>query len=241
MPQESGICDQLFLFDLQRFVNSHHLRNLQSPRRSLSEKAMATHCSSFAWKIPWTEEPGGLHSMGSQRVGHYWVISLSLFTFMRWRRKWQPTPEFLPGESQGRRSLVGCPSMGSHRVGHDWSDLAATAEASGSHQQVSLFPFLPNRSFLLQAMVCVCFCAQLLSSVWLFANPWTVACHAHLFRVFSWLYYRLLGFPDGSEVKVSASNVGDPGWIPGSGRSPGEGNGNPLQYSCLKNPIDGGA
>ena len=46
------------------------------------------------------------------------------------------------------------------------------------------------------------------------------------------------GFPGGSEVKASASNVGDPGLIPGSGRSPGEGNGNPLQYSCLENPTD---
>ena len=45
-------------------------------------------------------------------------------------------------------------------------------------------------------------------------------------------------FPGGSEVKASASNVGDPGLIPGSGRSPGEGNGNPLQYSCLENPMD---
>ena len=45
----------------------------------------------------------------------------------------------------------------------------------------------------------------------------------------------------GSEVKVSASNAGDPGSIPGSGRSPGEGNGNPLQYSCLENPMDGEA
>ena len=51
----------------------------------------------------------------------------------------------------------------------------------------------------------------------------------------------ILGFPGGSEVKVSASNVGDPGSIPGLGRSPGEGNGNPLQYSCLENPMDGGA
>ena len=49
------------------------------------------------------------------------------------------------------------------------------------------------------------------------------------------------GFPGGSEVKASASNAGDRGWIPGSGRSPGEGNGNPLQYSCLENPMDGGA
>ena len=52
---------------------------------------------------------------------------------------------------------------------------------------------------------------------------------------------KYLGFPGGSEVKVSASNAGDLGSIPGSGRSPGEGNGNPLQYSCLENPMDGEA
>ena len=72
------------------------------------EKALEPHSSTLAWKIPRMEEPGGLSSMGSLRVGHDWVISLSLFTFMRWRRKWQPTPVFLPGESQGRGSLVGC-------------------------------------------------------------------------------------------------------------------------------------
>ena len=48
-------------------------------------------------------------------------------------------------------------------------------------------------------------------------------------------------FPGGSDGKVSAYNAGDPGSIPGSGRSPGEGNGNPLQYSCLENPMDRGA
>ena len=60
----------------------------------------------FSWKIPWMEEPGRLQSMGSLRVGHDWATSLSLFSFMHWRRKWQPTPVFLPGESQGRGSLV---------------------------------------------------------------------------------------------------------------------------------------
>ena len=73
-----------------------------------SEKAMAPHSSTLAWKIPWTEEPGRLQSMGSLRVGHDWATSLSLFSFMHWRRKWQPTPVFLPGESQGWESLVGC-------------------------------------------------------------------------------------------------------------------------------------
>ena len=50
-----------------------------------------------------------------------------------------------------------------------------------------------------------------------------------------------IGFPGGSEVKASAWNVGDLGLIPGLGRSPGEGSGNPLQYSCLENPMEGGA
>ena len=63
---------------------------------------MAPHSSTLAWKIPWTEEPGRLQSMRLLRVGHNWATSLSLFTFMHWRRKWQPTPVFLPGESQGR-------------------------------------------------------------------------------------------------------------------------------------------
>ena len=52
---------------------------------------------------------------------------------------------------------------------------------------------------------------------------------------------RYLGFPSSSEVKASAWNAGDLGSIPGLGRSPGEGNGNPLQYSCLENPMEGGA
>ena len=71
------------------------------------EKAMAPHSSTLAWKIPSTEEPGRVQSMGSLRVGHNWATPLSLFTFMHWRRKWQPTPVFLPGESQGQESLVG--------------------------------------------------------------------------------------------------------------------------------------
>ena len=69
---------------------------------------MAPYSSTLAWKIPWTEEPGRLQSMWSLRVGHDSVTSLSLFTFMHRRRKWQPTPVFLLGESQGQRSLVGC-------------------------------------------------------------------------------------------------------------------------------------
>ena len=59
----------------------------------------------------------------------------------------------------------------------------------------------------------------------------------------SFIHIRLsyLGFPGGSDSKASACNAGDPGLIPGLGRSPGEGNGSPLQYSCLENPMDRGA
>ena len=100
------------------------------------EKAMAPHSSTFAWKIPWIEEPGRLQSMGSLRVGLDWATSLSLFTFMHWR-KWQPTPVFLPGESQGLGSLVGFRLWG-RRVRHDWSDLAVAETASQITWKISL-------------------------------------------------------------------------------------------------------
>ena len=114
------LCQVIWIF--WRVLISNELRDY-------SEKAMAPHSSTLAWRILWMEGPGGLQSMGSLGVGHNWATSLSLFTFMHWRRQWQPTPVFLPGESQGRGSLVGCRLWGSHRVRHDWSDLAAAAAA----------------------------------------------------------------------------------------------------------------
>ena len=65
---------------------------------------MAPHSSTLAWKIPWIEEPGGLQSMGSLRVGHDSFTS----HFHALEKEMAPTPVFLPGESQGRGSLVGC-------------------------------------------------------------------------------------------------------------------------------------
>ena len=91
---------------------------------------MATHSGTLAWKTPWTEEPGRLQSMGSLRVRHDRATSLSLFTFMHWRRKWKPTPAFLPGESQGRGSLEGCRLWG--RTESD------TTEATQQQQQHNL-------------------------------------------------------------------------------------------------------
>ena len=93
-----------------------------------TQKVMPPHSSTLAWKILWTQEPGRLQFMGSQRVRHDWVTSLSLFTFMHWRRKWQPTPVFLPGESQAQGSLVGCSLWG--RTESD------TTEATQQQQQV---------------------------------------------------------------------------------------------------------
>ena len=103
---------------------------------------MAPHSSTLAWKIPWTEEPGGLQSMGSLRVGHDWATSLSLFTCMHWR-EWQPTPVFLRGESQGRRSLVGCHVWG--RTESDTTEAtqqqqsSATLEADLSRRETVVF------------------------------------------------------------------------------------------------------
>ena len=154
---------------------------------------MAPNSSTLAWKIPWTEEPGRLQSMGSLRVRHNWVTSLWLFTFMHWRRKWQPTPVFLPGESHGERSLVGCIYV----VAQSWTRLKRLSSSSSS--------------------MCVyihhIYCRKLSFSV---------------------------GFPGGLHSKESACNAGDLGLVPGSRRSSGEGNGNPLQYSCLENPLKWG-
>ena len=99
--------------------------------RGIPERAMAPHSGTLTWKIPRMEEPGGLQSMGSLRVGHDWATSLSLFTFTfhfhASEKEMATTPVFLPGESQGTAEPVGLPSMGLHRVRHDWSDLAGAA------------------------------------------------------------------------------------------------------------------
>ena len=100
---------------------------------------MAPHSSTLAWKIPWMEEPGRLQSMGSRRVRHYWATSLSLFTFMHWRRKWQPTPVFLPGESQGWGSLMGC-----RLWGHTESDTLKQLSNSSSSIHLSPPSWIPS-------------------------------------------------------------------------------------------------
>ena len=88
---------------------------------------MATHSSTLAWKIPWTEEPGRLLSMGSHRVGHDWVTSLSLFTFHASEQEMATHSNVLAWRIPGTGEPGGLPSVGLHRVGHNWSDLAAAA------------------------------------------------------------------------------------------------------------------
>ena len=103
---------------------------------------------------------------------NFWRENIRTFSSSFWRRKWQPTPEFLPG-------------------GSPWTEEPGGLQFRG-HEETGLRDFM---------FTFLCF-FQLKRKVW---------------------------------------NVGDPGSIPGSGRSPGEGNGNPLQYSCLENPMDRGA
>ena len=66
---------------------------------------MATHSSVLAWRIPGMGEPGGCRLWGHTELD---TTKVTQHACMHWRRKWQPTPVFLPGESQGQRSLVGC-------------------------------------------------------------------------------------------------------------------------------------
>ena len=97
----------LWFMGLQRVGHDWATDLIWSINKGVLIKAMSPHASTLVWKIPWTEEPGRLQSMGSLRVGHDWATSLSLFTFMHWRRKWQPTPVFLPENFHGKRSLKG--------------------------------------------------------------------------------------------------------------------------------------
>ena len=103
---------------------------------------MAIHSSTLTWKIPWAEEPGRLQSIGSRKIGHDWATSLSLFTFMHWRRKWQPTPVLWPGKSHGQRSLVGCSPLGCQESDmterpHFHFSLSCIGEGNGNPLQCS--------------------------------------------------------------------------------------------------------
>ena len=101
---------KIILHKISRYCEIFILFNLPSLYNISLEKEMTTHSSTLAWKIPWTEEPGGLQSMRSQRVGHDWATSLHslrLLHTLSLEKEMEPTPVFLSGESHGWRSLVG--------------------------------------------------------------------------------------------------------------------------------------
>ena len=93
----------------------------------LSEKAMAPHSSTLAWKIPWAEEPGGLQSMGSLRVWHYWATFTFTFHFHALEKEMATHSSVLAWRILGTGEPGGLPSMGFYRVRHDWRDLAVAA------------------------------------------------------------------------------------------------------------------
>ena len=102
---------------------------------------MAPHSSTLAWTISWTEEPGGLQSMGSLRVGHGWATSLFIFHFHALEKEMATHSSVLTCRIPGAGKPGGLLSLGSHRVGHDWSDLAAAAAQSLSPTGKSLEKF----------------------------------------------------------------------------------------------------
>ena len=136
-----------------------------------SEKAMATHSSTLAWKIPWLEEPGRLQFMGSRRVRHDWATSLSLFTFMHWRKK-RTHSIVLAWRIPGTGEAGGLPSMGLHRVRHDWSDLAAAAAAAQDREiNIACNPNT-NRTGIFLVLLPLATCGSFYKWPWLIAFFW---------------------------------------------------------------------
>jgi len=168
------------------------------------------------------EEPGRLQSMGSRRVGHDWATSLSLFTFMHWRRKWQPIPGILTWRIVGTGEPGGLPSMGSHRVGHDWSS--------------SSIQFLSKEMMLLLKISFDHSLKNYLRHKHTKHNKRPLGKPLAIYIYIPCWVAQLVKKPPANE-----GDARDTGSNPGSRRSPGEGHGNPLQYSCLGNPMDRGA
>ena len=142
------------------------------------------------------------------------------------RRQWHPTPVLLPGKSHGWRNLVGCSPCGleesdtTERL-HFHFSLSCIGEGNGNPLQCSCLENPRDRGARWASVYGV---AQSRTRLTGLSSSSSI--------------FIYVGFPGVSQVKASACNVGDLGSIPGSGRSPGEGNGNPLQYSCLENPMD---
>ena len=139
-----------------------------------------------------------------------------------WRGKCQPIPVFLPGELHGQRSLVGYTPRGLRQLDMDMTERLSTHSHTHTHTHTRLFI-----EWIFEWIIQ----NQLLLQTYFPRVPQLI----DLSKIINW------GFSGGSVVKNLPANVGDARSIPGLGRSSGEGNGNPLQYSCLGNPMDRGA
>ena len=132
------------------------------------------------------------------------------FTFMHWRRKWQPTPVFLPGESHGQSSLVGCRLWGHTESGHDWSDLAAAAAASSWNSQNKKHFLNPSVIYFQlsssQTKMVSYFFLSILSSFsfahWFFSH---IEIHCKTYRKFNKLQVRLIQRPISRHVIIKLS------------------------------------
>ena len=143
---------------------------------------------------------------------------------LEWRTKWQPTPVFLPGESHGQRSLAGCSPWGP--IDLDTTErLTHTHTCTYTHSIVWICYILSIHSSVCGCLCCIYFSSitndAVLNIVYRFSR-------GHIFI----LVAQSVKYPPPMQ---------NPGSIPGLGGFPGEGNGNPLQYSCLENPMDRGA
>ena len=180
------------------------------------EMEIATHSSILAWRIPWTEEPGRLQSMGLQRVEHDLTMKTTTTKYV-----------YIP--------MYINISMWTHtytqRIG----------------RMVLICVCSPQKS--LMRLVCL-HDGGSCSKIQHFRQPHLIGLQTlsglfipHLHFLLSWkkYIYNIQWLPGSSDSKESACSEGDPGSIPGLGRSPGEENGNALQYSCLENPMDKGA
>ena len=175
-------------------------------QRMLAEKAMATHFSTLAWKIPWTEEPGGQQSMGSLRWRQTWLSNFTFtFHFHELEEEMATHSSVLAWRIPGTAEPGGLPSMGLHRVGHDWSDLAVAVAADVGNLISGSSAFSKTSLNIRKFTVHVLLKTGLENFEHYFTSIWD-ECNC----VVVWAFFR-------------------------------EGNGTPLQYSCLENPTDGGA
>ena len=136
---------------------------------------MAPHSSTLAWKISWMEKPAAVLRVAKSR--HDWTTSLSLFTFVHWRRKWQPTPVFLPGESQGWGAWWAA-IYGVAQSRTRLKQLSSSSSKVLQRQYSAVFKSTELRDRCVRVLICF-------SCVRLFVTLWTVACQAPLSMGFS--------------------------------------------------------